>query len=78
MHTLVITKHDVTKLIDIEALKTELTEGFKKYSGGADGRIGQRIILDLGSGNKTTVLGPGVSEGIPAYTVKPKFVIRTS
>lgn len=70
MKTLIIKKDDISRLIDIEKLKTELIEGFKNYSKGASRRDGQRIVLDICNGNKTTLLGPGTSADIPAYTTK--------
>jgi ornithine cyclodeaminase len=70
MKTLILTHSDISTLIDIDALRGEFREGFIRYSDRSSRRDGKRTVLDIGSGNTTTLLGPGTSSGIPAYTIK--------
>ena len=70
METLIINRNDIAAWVDIDALKGELKEGFINYSNGSSRRDGKRIVLDIKNGNTATVLGPGTSAGIPAYSMK--------
>ncbi len=70
MKTLIIPHDQVAALININELRLELIDGFKSYSDGTSRRDGQRIVLNIQDGNKATLLGPGTSAGIPAFSVK--------
>jgi len=70
METLIINGNDILNLVHIDLLKYELIEGFKNYSNGTSRRDGKRIVLDIKNENKATLLGPGTSAGIPAYSIK--------
>ena len=70
METLIINRNDISNLVHIDLLKYELIEGFKNYSNGTSRRDGKRIVLDIKNENKATLLGPGTSAGIPAYSIK--------
>lgn len=69
METLILNRNDLVGLIDIESLKNELKTGFINYSKSSD-KDGRRFILDIKNGNTITLLGPGKSQGIPAYSIK--------
>lgn len=70
MNTLIINREHIAEFVDLRSLPSELRKGFIDYSCGLSRRDGKRIVLDIGEGNTATVLGPGTSASIPAYTIK--------
>ncbi len=68
MSTLLLSRSDVTLLIDPERLEREMTEAFIAYSAGRSLPT-KRMPNRVGSGT-AMVIAPGYVEGIPAYSVK--------
>lgn len=70
MSTLLLTRSEIEKLLDIPALIPALKEGFKQYS------LNRSIPVQRGrsslpkEGASTTLLYPGLMPDIPAYSVK--------
>ncbi len=69
MATLLLTRSDVTALLDPAALIPPLRAAFVDYSVGS-GERARRVRAGLASAGSATVLFPGMAAGIPAYTVK--------
>jgi ornithine cyclodeaminase/alanine dehydrogenase-like protein (mu-crystallin family) len=65
--TVLLTRSDVTELLDVEAAIALLTDGFRDNTGDIPG---QRVRTDLPGPGTATCLIPGLVPWIPAYTVK--------
>jgi ornithine cyclodeaminase len=65
--TLLLTRSDVTELLDLDRALDLLTTGFQASPGDVPG---QRVRTDLPGPGTATALIPGLLPGIPAYTAK--------
>lgn len=70
MSTLLLARSEVEKLVDADELYLDLKDAFRAYSK-SSARYGMRVRSPLKIENSSAVvLFPGLSEGIPAYTIK--------
>ncbi len=69
MNTLLLTRSEVTRLIDPVALVAPMRTAFRNYS---ERRTipGRRFFTPLDGPGDAMILAPGLTPGIPAYTVK--------
>ena len=69
MKTLLLTRSEVIRLIDPITLVTPMRNAFRNYSGQ---RVipGQRFFTPLDGPGDAMILAPGMTPGVPAYTVK--------
>jgi ornithine cyclodeaminase/alanine dehydrogenase-like protein (mu-crystallin family) len=65
--TLLLTRSQVTSLLDLDRALASITAGFQARPAGISG---QRVRTDLPGPGTATTLMPGLLPGIPAYTVK--------
>jgi alanine dehydrogenase len=64
--TLLLSRSDLARLLDVEACLTALRDGFTAEPAIAP----QRVRTDLPGPGTATALVPGLLDGVPAYTVK--------
>ncbi|TDB82385.1 ornithine cyclodeaminase family protein [Micromonospora sp. KC721] len=65
--TLLLSRSDLEKLLDVDACTEALEQGFRS---GSSPFAPQRVRTDLPGPGTATALIPGLVEGVPAYTVK--------
>lgn len=69
MNTLLLTRSDIERLIDIPTLDKLLRDAFRSYS--AQRSIpGNRYFSKLAGPGAMMILAPGLANGLPAYSVK--------
>ena len=59
----------IKELFDFEEMVQTMKSGFVEYAQMSN-TMGQRFIVDIGNGNSTSIIGPGVLPSIPAYSIK--------
>lgn len=68
--TILLSRSDVARALDLASLADPLREAFRGYSAARGGPRAQRVRSALPGPGSATVLFPGTAPGVPAYTVK--------